>query len=76
MKKIRKAGIKDKNGKEICTGQGVRWKGHWFDVVFCNGAFKLMECKSMLDGACDFWLHNIVGVYCRCGKKIESLEIL
>jgi len=70
------ANIKDKNNKEIGENQVVIYRGHRFDVVFCNGAFKLMECKSMLDGACDFWLHNIVGVYCRCGKKIESLEIL
>jgi len=72
---MRKVGIKDKTNKEIYEHQRVTWNRHTFDVVYCNGAFKLMETKSFLKGAVDIWLHDVIGVGCMCGKKIKSLEI-
>ena len=59
--------MKDKNGKIIKAGDIISYKGHYFDVVKYVGFFgkkgklKIMERKSMFEGATDGWLDELKG---------------
>lgn len=60
--------MKDKTGKIIRAGDVISYKEHYFDVIKYNGILvhkkgklKLLEKKSMFDGACDGWLEELKG---------------
>ena len=68
--------MKDKNGKTIKAGDTICYKGHYFDVVKYKGFFgekgrlKIMERKSMFEGATDGWLDELE----REENKIEIIK--
>jgi len=68
-------GLHDKNDKEVYAGNNIRYKGRIFNIVWCNGGFKLMEMKPGYEGAIDFWLSEIL-MGCHCDRKIEDIEIV
>jgi hypothetical protein len=70
-------GFQDKKGKEIFIGDTIKYKGSLFDVLFCNGAIKLMEKECMFNMKVgDFFLLDFLGRNCRCiDKKIGEFEI-
>ena len=72
MKRKRRLGLKDRDGRELYEGDGVEWHGHKFDLIYCNGAFKMMERESGFSGAVDIWLHSLFE-YCHCGKRMDAI---
>ena len=73
-----RTGILDKNNKEIEFGDVIKVQFHTgareMQVWWCNGAFKLMETKSMLEGAADGWLHEIISM-CQCSHRMPQPNI-
>ncbi len=72
------SGLYDKRGVPIQGGSTIKVKladnkYHFFDVLWCTGAFKIMETKSMFDGAKDGWLHELAGT-CLCFEKKPKLS--
>ena len=59
--------MRDKNGRIIKAGDTISYKKHYFDVVKYNGILgekgklKIMERKSMFEGAVDGWLDDLRG---------------
>jgi len=64
---MRNKKIKDKEGKIIKAGDIILYMGRRFDVIKYEGIFgrkgrlKIMEQKSMFEGAVDGWLDELKG---------------
>ena len=71
---MRSTGLIDYNGKEIFQSDHVMYRGSKFEVVWCNGAFKLMETTFF---GSDIWLHELLMV-CTCNRegKVGELEVV
>jgi len=67
--------MKDKTGKIIKAGDIISYDEGRFEVIKYAGVFgkkgklKVMEMKSMFEGARDFWLEDLAGEE----KKIRIL---
>ena len=64
---MRNKKIKDRDGKIIKAGDTILYMGHRFSVIKYEGIFgrkgrlKIMEQKSMFEGAIDGWLDELKG---------------
>jgi len=68
-------GLHSKSGVEIYEGDIIQYQDRTFEVLWCNGGFKIMEMKPGYEGAVDGWIHEIIEG-CHCGDTIDSLEII
>ena len=70
-------GLLDANGKKIYEEDIVRHNGSEYEIVYCNGAYKCIETKCAVSGACDIWLFSIVQPpICHCEQRVENIVVI